>query len=90
MHSPRPLPPGTPHAIGPANCEFAIGAPWRWVRDFARAHGVPMWRVGAKTVIPAAPLLAALEREAARTQPVELDDPETLAGARQALAEALR
>lgn len=30
-----------PIAIGERNCEAALGRPWRWVRDLARASGVP-------------------------------------------------
>jgi hypothetical protein len=38
---------------------------WSWVTRFAREHGVPLWRVGArKQLIPAAQLVAAMERVA--------------------------
>ena len=50
------------------------GVSWRWLRDNAGRLGVPIWRVGGKSVIPAAPLLRALEREAARQEPRELTD----------------
>ena len=38
--------------------------------------GVPLWRVGTKTVIPAQPLLDALKREAERSPPRELTEEE--------------
>ena len=48
------------------------GVAWRWLRDNAWRLGVPIWRVGGKSVIPAAPFLQALKREAEREEPREL------------------
>lgn len=52
-----------PVLIGPRNCEACTGLPWRSVRDNARAMGVPVLLVGRKAAVPAAALLAALERQ---------------------------
>ena len=65
-----------PITIGPGNAVGMTGVPWRWLRDNAGRLGVPIWRVGGKSVIPAAPLLQALEREAAQQEPRELTDEE--------------
>ena len=65
-----------PITIGPGNAVGMSGVPWRWLRDNARRLGVPIWRVGGKSMIPAAPLLRALEREAGNEQPRELTDEE--------------
>jgi hypothetical protein len=65
-----------PITIGPGNAVGMTGVPWRWLRDNARRLGVPIWRVGGKSMIPAAPLLRALEREAGNEQPRELTDEE--------------
>jgi hypothetical protein len=73
-----------PLTIGPGNAVDVCGVPWRWLRDFARGAGVPVWRVGAKTVIPAAPL-AALERAAEQAPARELSFEEELAARRAAL-----
>lgn len=61
-----------PITIGTRNCEQMTGVSWRWVRDHAAELGVPVWRVGGqrgKSMIPAAQLLAALERIAEREPP---------------------
>ncbi|HMJ13976.1 MAG TPA: hypothetical protein VK524_21310 [Polyangiaceae bacterium] len=66
-----------PLTIGPGNAIDMTGMPWRWLRENAPRLGVPIWRVGGKGVIPAAALLQALEREAARQKPPrELTDEE--------------
>ena len=65
-----------PITIGPRNAVGMTGVPWRWLRDNAARLGVPIWRVGGKSMIPATPLLRALEREAADQQPRELTDEE--------------
>jgi hypothetical protein len=65
-----------PLTIGPANAAGMTGVSWRWLRDNAERLGVPIWRVGGKSMIPAAPLLRALEREAAQQEPRELTDEE--------------
>lgn len=62
-----------PLTIGPGNAVGMTGVSWRWLRDNAERLGVPIWRVGGKSMIPAAPLLRALEREAAQ-EPRELTD----------------
>ena len=54
-----------PIFIGPKNAELACGVPWRWLRDFAAREGVPLIRVGGKSMIPVRPLVAALQRAAA-------------------------
>lgn len=62
-----------PITISSANCLALTGMSWSWVTRFARAHGVPIWRVGSrKQVIPGAPLLAAME--AANAAPRTDDD----------------
>lgn len=65
-----------PITIGPRNAVEMTGVSWRWLRDNAARLGVPIWRVGGKSVIPAAPLLQALEREAAQQAPRVLTDEE--------------
>lgn len=55
--------------ISRLNCEQLIGLRWPHTKRFAAANNVPLWRVGKKTLIPAAPLLAALERAAAASAP---------------------
>jgi len=65
-----------PITIGPSNAVGMTGVSWRWLRDNAGRLGVPIWRVGGKSMIPAAPLLRALEREAAQQEPHELTDDE--------------
>src|SRR4029077_15074275 len=64
-----------PITIGPGNAVGMTGVSWRWLRDNAGRLGVPIWRVRGKSMIPAAPLLRALEREAAQ-EPRELTDEE--------------
>jgi hypothetical protein len=52
----------TPIIIGPKNAEAATGWPWRWVRDTARALGVPVIGYGKKLGVRADLFIAALER----------------------------
>jgi hypothetical protein len=63
-----------PITIGPRNAVEMTGVSWRWLRDNAQRLGVPIWRLGGKSVIPAAPLLRALEHEAAQQDPRKLTD----------------
>ena len=42
-----------------------MGVPWRWLRDFTKRAGVPIWHVGAKSMISAVELMEALRREGA-------------------------
>jgi hypothetical protein len=65
-----------PLTIGPRNAAEMTGVSWRWLRDNADRLGVPIWHVGGKSMIPAAPLLEALQREAAAREPRELSDEE--------------
>lgn len=65
-----------PITIGPGNAAQMTGVPWRWLRDHAGRLGVPIWRVGGKSMIPATPLLQALERLAAAQEPRELTEEE--------------
>jgi hypothetical protein len=75
-----------PFTIAPGNAREALGLPWRWCRDFARRAGVPIWHVGGKSAIPAAQLVAALERAAALQAPLrEPTDAERLAALRAKL-----
>ena len=74
-----------PLTIGPANAVEMTGVPWRWLRDNAGRLGVPIWRVGGKSMIPAAPLLAALEQQAAAQEPRELTEEEERQKLRQQL-----
>lgn len=66
----------SPITIGPRNAVDMTGVSWRWLRDNAQRLGVPIWRVAGKSMIPAAPLLRALEREAAQQEPRALTDEE--------------
>jgi hypothetical protein len=70
-----------PLSISSANCVAVTGMSWSWVTRFAREHGVPLWRVGArKQLIPAAQLVAAMERVASEaTTTRELSFQEELA-----------
>ena len=68
--------------ISPANSIAATGLQWQFAKRFAREHGVPIWTVGRKSVIPAAALLAALERAAATSAAEPVDE---LAQARHAM-----
>ena len=65
-----------PLTIGPGNAVEMTGVSWRWLRDNAERLGVPIWRVGGKSMIPAGPLFEALQREAAPKEPRELSDAE--------------
>jgi hypothetical protein len=65
-----------PITIGPGNAVGMTGVSWRWLRDNAGRLGVPIWRIGGKSMIPAAPLLRALEREAAQQESREPTDEE--------------
>jgi hypothetical protein len=56
--------------LGPKNTEAVVGHGWRWCRDHAKAWGVPVLRVDAKPLIPAAEFFAALE---AHAEPVAAD-----------------
>lgn len=47
-----------PLAIGEANCEAAIGRPWRWVRELAARHNLP--RLPGKMPVYRADALLAL------------------------------
>ncbi len=51
-----------PFVVGPKNAEAATGWPWRWVRDTARALGVPIIGHGRKLGVRADLFLAALDR----------------------------
>lgn len=75
-----------PHMLGPRNVEAAIGHSWRWVRDHARAWGVPVLRVDAKPLIPAEPFFTALEAHAVVEGPVrEPDEADELEALRRRL-----
>lgn len=64
-----------PIAVSSANCIAITGMSWTWVLRFARAHSVPLWRVGTrKQLVPAAALAAAMERVAASAQPLSYED----------------
>jgi hypothetical protein len=65
-----------PLTIGPRNAVDLTGVSWRWLRDNAPRLGVPVWRVRGKSVIPAAPLFQALEREAVQQESRALTDEE--------------
>lgn len=66
--------PVRPVLLGPKNCEAAVGAPWRWVRDQAAVLGVPLVGSGRKQFVRADLFLAALEAANETTEPpAELD-----------------
>lgn len=68
-----------PLVVGPKNAEAATGWPWRWVRDTARALGVPFIGHGRKLGVRADLFLAALSRVApadvTADGAIELSDP---------------
>jgi hypothetical protein len=66
----------TPLMVTPANCEQVLGVKYRWCKERARELGVPVIRIGGKSLIEAAPLVEALKREAASKQPAPLIDEE--------------
>jgi hypothetical protein len=72
--------------VGPANAEHVIGWTWRYVRDFARAHGVPILRPAGKPLIRLGDLEAAIDRAALQEPKAEADE---LEAARAALAREL-
>jgi hypothetical protein len=80
-----------PLSISSANCVALTGMSWSWVTRFAREHGVPLWRVGArKQLIPAAQLVAAMERVAAEAPTARpLTMAEEIAAAREAISAAV-
>jgi hypothetical protein len=80
-----------PLSISSANCVALTGMSWSWVTRFAREHGVPLWRVGArKQLIPAAQLVAAMERVAAEASPTrELTVEEELAAIKAKVTAAM-
>ena len=54
-----------PLFLGPRNAESQTGLTWRYLRKVAEDLGVETIAMGAsKVVLPAAPLLAALQRKA--------------------------
>lgn len=64
--------------VGPKNAEPAFGQSWRWLLDFAKAHGVPIIQLSTKgdpkrgkSMISVAPLVAAIERFRAGPGPAE-------------------
>ena len=57
-----------PLILGPANSESATGWPWRFVKERARALGVPVLGSGKKQGVSASAFLAALERAPALDQ----------------------
>ncbi len=54
-----------PLLLGPANCESAVGLPWRFVRDHAPELGVPIIGTGRKRCVRADLFIEALERSGA-------------------------
>lgn len=71
--------------VGPANCEAVTGLPWRHVRDHAEELGLEFVSVGAKRVLLADRLLAALEK---RTTTPTVPEDDELERARREIAEA--
>ncbi len=63
-----------PIMISATNCEAFTGMSWDWITRFARAHGVPVWRLARKHTIPAGALAAALARAAAAAPPTDTAD----------------
>jgi hypothetical protein len=57
-----------PRTIGVENAEALTGASYRWCRDFARQHGVPIFRHGRKLLIDATKFFEALERDSEQDQ----------------------
>lgn len=58
-----------PLLLGPANCESAVGLPWRFVRDHAPELGVPIIGTGRKRCVRADLFIEALERSGAGDLP---------------------
>lgn len=80
-----PVGPGTvaPLAIGPANCEAALGVNWRWLRDHAEALGLTVLRVDGKPFVEASAALEAIRRHGApqveaASAPEHVEDIETI------------
>ena len=59
-----PTPSHSPLTLTPRNVEHALGVKWRWVCELADRHGIAVWRVRGKRLLPAGPVLDALRREA--------------------------
>ena len=59
--------------ITSANCTAVTGMSWKWLRRFARANGVPVWRLSRRSAIPARQLFEAMEAAAAEQEPATLD-----------------
>lgn len=61
--------PVQPLLIGAGNAVAMTGMSWAWVRRFARAHGIPTYRVGPrKQLVDGAALLEAIRRASEREQ----------------------
>lgn len=65
-----------PLLLGPANCESAVGLPWRAVRDHAPLLGVPIIGTGRKRCVRADLFIEALERRGADLPSVAKVEPE--------------
>lgn len=76
-----------PLTIGNKNCEAYTGASWKWVMQFARAHGVPVWGFNRLRLIPARELLEAL-RAAVPPAPM-LTEAEELAAIERQVSQVL-
>lgn len=48
--------------VGAKNAKQTVGASFRWCKDFAQLHGVPIYRNGRTPLIDAAKLFAAIEK----------------------------
>jgi hypothetical protein len=66
--------PVAPVFVGPANVEHVVGWTWRYVRDLARAHGVPILCPAGKPLIRLADLETAIERAVRHEPKPEADE----------------
>lgn len=75
--------PVAPLMVTPRNVEHVLGVRWRWVCELAERHGIAVWVIRGKRLLPAGPIVEAMRREAAAApEPVELSE--------DALAERMR
>lgn len=59
-----------PLLIGAGNSKDMTGAEWSWWRRNAEKLGVPLVRIGTKSFARGADILAALDRQASKPEPL--------------------
>ena len=63
-----------PVLVTPLNCEIVVGDTWRHLNEWARDHGVCVYRLGNRPGIVTTELLSAIRKHGA-PQPEELEAP---------------